>query len=521
MSTERLLETDDAYVVAWLEKEALPGWFRSRRWYAGTSHGELPRLRFEELGQTAGGLILGLVAEKHTGHSAPPYLVALKAISMSERAVPDDAVIAVPPSGLAQVPCVLTDASLTDAGRAELLKLALGETTLPWSFGVVRGRVFERRNVDPQDRRWLRDTRPMGAEQSNTSIVYGDSAILKLLRRPGTPGQPNPDVEIPLALSVTTAEPLSPPVIGVIQAGDDDTGLIIGTLCRFLPNAALGWEMALEAARAAMIDPSAEPLQTEADARLGQYLAIRTAELHQALCRIPDNDAFAPVAVRAPDLRELGRQLEKWSIGVFDRLEAARSATADSRLASGIETLLTLKERIVSHFRKLATFDREDDEKTLLFAVRHHGDYHLGQVLWTDESGWQTIDFEGEPKRDIAERRRKAITLRDVAGMVRSFDYAQAVACRETGADETKRLRAAAWRDRIGFVYVNTYFAMAGEAENEIFPMIPDDRSLRTLLLEAFVIEKNLYELTYELDHRPDWFDVPLNGLLDYLASSD
>lgn len=519
MRNEIRLDTNDPEVVAWLEKTALPDWIRHRRWFAGDRTAKTPRLRFEELGQSDDGLILGLVATMFEPHASAPYLLALYALPAHEaEAIDPQARIAEIPDGFAREKAFLTDAAFSEPGRLALLRLTTGESSLNWSFGTVKGRVFERRHSESQPRDWQRKSKTLaGTEQSNTSLVYGDTAILKLLRRPGSPGFPNPDVEIPLALSVTTPEPLTPPVIGVIQAGDDSAGLILATLCRFLPDATTGWDMALKAAKTSLRAPDGVIEQSADDARLSRDLAIRTAELHQALSRIPDNDAFAPVSIRPADLRTLSQDLKNWSRGVLEKIEQRKNACGSAGITQGLEKVVRNSARIEAIFDRIDPGDRFDVDKTLFFAARHHGDYHLGQVLWSEDLGWQVIDFEGEPNREIEERRRKAIALRDVAGMVRSFDYAQAVACREANADAAASGNARNWRERVSDTFVHTWFAMVGDVEHEIFPLIPADYRLRKAILDAFVLEKNLYELIYEMDFRPDWIEVPLNALMELL----
>lgn len=519
MRNEFRLDTNDPEVVAWLEKAALPEWIRQRRWFAGDRTAKSPRLRFEELGQSADGLILGLAATMFEPHASTPYLLALFALPAEEAATIDrQAWIAEIPTNFTGDSVILTDAAYSAPGRQAILRLTTGESTLAWSFGTVKGRVFERRRSESQPRDWMHDSKTLaGTEQSNTSLVYGNAAILKLLRRPGSPGFPNPDVEIPLALSVTTAEPLTPPVIGVIQAGDDSAGLILATLCRYLPDATTGWEMALKAAKTALAAPVDANEQTADDARLGRDLAIRTAELHQALSRIPDNEAFAPTPIRTADLRNLSQELKVWGRGILAKIDQRTNATGSAASTQRLGQIVQNETRIDAIFDRLDPGDRFDPDQTLFFAARHHGDYHLGQVLWSDDLGWQVIDFEGEPNRDIEERRRKAIALRDVAGMVRSFDYAQAVACREANADIPQSEIARNWRDRVSDTFVHTWFAMVGDVEHEIFPLIPADYRLRKAILDAFVLEKNLYELIYEMDFRPDWIEVPLTALYELL----
>lgn len=504
--------------IEWLEQIALPAWFKGQRWFARRhGFGEI-QLNVQELGISPGGLVLGLVDEAGADEAASPYFVAFTAISSEYQSKFEGGfVVGEIPAEFTSQNLVLVEAAATDAGRQLLLKLATRELNLEWSIGKVQGRVFELKKVVNEKLSWSINSHLLGAEQSNTSLVFNDQVILKLLRRPDGAGEPNPDVEIPLALSVMTEFPLTPPVMGVIQAGDDETGLILGTLCRYLAGARTGWELALEAVNSAMKMQSDELLISPLDERLSRDLAIRTAQVHLALAKIPDNEAFKPVPIRAEDFRSLGTRLSGWADGLLDSLQKWSTSVVSNEILLGLNRVIAEKAKILSVFEYFKTFTAENENQTFLFAIRHHGDYHLGQVLWSETLGWQAIDFEGEPSRSLEERRAKAIALRDVAGMVRSFDYAHAVACRDADADKTEVERAKDWRDHVTSIFTNTYFAMAGELENEIFPLVPESYVLRLRLLKMFVLEKNLYELIYELEHRPDWVYVPLNALLEWL----
>ena len=499
----------------WLEDVLLPGWFASRRWYARPQGNSVGPLYINELAIDDQGLLLALVDDGSDDDWASFYFIALLATNQeSARSLAPGDSLGLIPTEFTSSELYLVEASATPEGRLALLRLTLGETEMEWGLGTVKGRIFELKNVKRIKQGLAHQSRRIGVEQSNTSLVYNDQVILKLLRRPGKTGEPNPDVEIPLALSLTTEEPLTPPVMGVIQAGDDSDCLMIGTLCRYLNHAETGWDMALRAATAQI--QSGDITADVQNEHLSRDLAIRTAQLHLALARIPDNEAFKPVPIRADELRALGLKLGRWAEGVFDQLSSTDLDRLEPQNHALFRQIIENRERFLQPFHLLSEFKTENENQTFLFAIRHHGDYHLGQVLWADNN-WQVIDFEGEPKRSIGERRQKAIALRDVAGMVRSFDYAQAVCCRNLNATAEQKARAHAWRDHVASIFSHTYFAMAGELENEIFPLVPESYGLRKRLLDIFTLEKNLYELIYELEYRPDWLDVPLGGLIDWL----
>ena len=517
-----IVDISNPRFMEWLEEQALPGWFLTQRWFAKKNDGQPLILRLQEFGLSSDGLMLGLVSDDSShSQSGSPYLVSFVFVDQAmANELSENAIVGPIPFEFSQSPIALVEASSTEQGRWALMKIGAGEASLEWSIGVVHGRVFEQKNLEKEKVRWSQGSRWLGVEQSNTSIVFGDEVILKILRRPGLPGLPNPDAEIPLVLSLTTADPLTPPVMGVIQAGDDASGVMIGTLCRYLNGAVTGWDLALEAAAKFVHKRNGQQQSLENDSiqeHLQRDLAIRTAELHQALARIPDNEAFKPVPIGADEIQKLGLTLRIGAEAIFQRLHVWNLKALPESIQATIQQVISNQSRYCGAFERLEKFVPEYDGQTVVFAIRHHGDYHLGQVLWTSKQGWQVIDFEGEPNKSLEARREKALGLRDVAGMVRSFDYAQAVAMRQMGATDDQKRLALEWRDQMSFVYTNTYFAMVGELENEIFPLVPESYTLRYQLLDAFILEKNLYELMYELEHRPDWVEVPLGGLISWL----
>jgi maltokinase len=322
--------------------------------------------------------------------------------------------------------------------------------------------------------------RMMGAEQSNSSIVYDERIILKLFRRV-QPGH-NPEVEITEALAAQgfgcVAEPLA-----THRKGDFDLAI----LQPFLAGAAEGWALALTSLRdlfgmhdtssipiitADTPPPPMDPGQAGGDfsgeaARLGAM----TGSMHVALA-----DAF-------------GRQpadAKAWAESIGAQVDAVEAAGVDLTNARAI-------------LEELASIDAGA-------AIRVHGDYHLGQVLRTD-AGWFVLDFEGEPARPIEERRRPTSPLKDVAGMLRSFHYASAVARTERDEGALEDL-AAAWEERNRKAFLRGYMEAAGAGG-----ILPSDPDCIAVVLAAFELEKAVYELGYERAFRPDWVHIPLAAL--------
>ena len=300
--------------------------------------------------------------------------------------------------------------------------------------------------------------RLLGAEQSNSSVVYDERLILKLFRRL-TPG-PNPDVEVTEALGRVGFPHVAVPV-GVWRRGRTDLAVVQP----FLVGATDGWSLALTSLRDLLADGPDDPAQAGGDfaaeaGRLGQL----TAEMHLALA-----EAFGT---------EPG-DVHAWADGVAAQL-------AKHGVTGGDE--------VIAAVRAAAEGGK---------AIRVHGDFHLGQVLRTD-AGWYVLDFEGEPARPVEERMAPASPLKDVTGMLRSFQYAGAVALTER-AEGTNIDRLAAqtesWEARNRSAYMSGYFGVDG-----ISLLLPLDARP---LLRALELEKAAYELGYERAYRPHWAEIP------------
>ncbi|AZM55631.1 maltokinase [Streptomyces sp. WAC 01529] len=299
--------------------------------------------------------------------------------------------------------------------------------------------------------------RPLAAEQSNSSVVYGDTFILKLFRRvvPGV----NPDLELPLHLARQGCTRVPPPAAWFLAdldsgAATADEACGLGVLQPYLAAAEDGWELALR-----RLDKG-EDFTGEARA-----LGRATAEVHAALA------AALPTVT-------LGRaQVEGIADAMAQRLAAA---------AQAVPALRPYAPGLLTAFEALADLGGEGQSWT---AQRVHGDLHLGQCLRSPGGHWSIIDFEGEPARPLAERRMPQPPVRDVAGMLRSFDYA---ACSgEPWASE--------WAADCRAAYCVGYAQVAGR-----------DPRTDPVLLRALETDKAVYEVLYEARHRPDWLPVPL-----------
>ncbi|MEV3988952.1 maltokinase [Streptomyces sp. NPDC049837] len=297
--------------------------------------------------------------------------------------------------------------------------------------------------------------RVLDAEQSNSSLVYGDSYILKVFRRvyPGA----NPDLELPLALARAGCTRVPAPVAWYETGNGRPEASTLGVLQPYLRGSQDGWQLALDALGAG------RGFTTEARA-----LGRATAEVHTALA-----DALPTVALGRP-------QTENLVHGMSRRLDAA---------AQAVPALMPYVPGLRAAFE--AVGDLRSGSK-LWRAQRVHGDLHLGQTLRTNDGDWSVIDFEGEPAKPLAERRRPQPPVRDVAGMLRSFDYA-ARSYRPWNPD---------WAERCHDAYCTGYAEASGT-----------DPRAEPALLRAYETDKAVYEVVYEARHRPDWLPVPMAAI--------
>lgn len=323
----------------------------------------------------------------------------------------------------------------------------------------IGGLCFERRGEIRPDL----VPRLVTAEQSNSSVVYGDTFILKLLRRvlPGI----NPDLELPLALAREGCARVPAPTAWMTADVGGDS-YVLGVLQPFVQGASDGWELALrELAKG-------EDFTAEARA-----LGRATADVHIALAR----------ALPTVSLGHL--QLQSLVDGMTERLQAA---------AQAVPALRPYAPGLHSAFEALADLAAEGHTWT---AQRIHGDLHLGQCLRSPAGEWSLIDFEGEPAKPLAERRMAQPVARDIAGMLRSFDYA---------AHSAGGPPAPEWATACRAAYCTGYAEAGGH-----------DPRTDPVLLRAYETDKAVYEVLYEARQRPDWLPVPLSAVRRLAAGTD
>jgi maltose alpha-D-glucosyltransferase / alpha-amylase len=401
--------------------------------------------------------------------------------------------------------------AIGDVGfRSTLLDCVKDEKTYHGEKGSLRGfrtKAFD----DLYDESVRRETpRLIGGEQSNSSVIYRDKLILKFIRRMEK-GE-NPDLEIGRFLSERTNYPHTAKVAGYLEYRSGEGGCVKqGILQEFVANQGDAWRHTQK-----QIGGRYRRAESGSDERLLKEMGLlgkRTAELHLALASDAKDAAFAPEEFTLEFQRSLQESFEELTRRTMGLLRG-RVAEMDARWRMKCRELEAREDEILRRFQFLS------EQRVAGKRIRIHGDYHLGQVLYTG-TDFVIIDFEGEPARPLAERRKKQSALQDVAGMLRSFEYAAfapLLMTSDAGGVEACRsaelwLAAEQWRRAAEERFLSEYFAACGGAS-----FLPVQKEQRSALLKIYLLAKAVYELGYELNNRPSWVGLPVEGLLRLLA---
>jgi maltokinase len=447
-------------------EETLAEWMPNQRWFAGKG-ARILDLAIVADTELAGGDpgLRHLIIDVSQGSSVDSYQVF---VGLREE-IPgrlEHAII-----GSAGIPAGADGLTAYDALHdPELTRLLLAAIAAGQQAGPVRFAREPDATIDTD-----LDSLVLTGEQSNTSLMFAETSILKVFRRL-SPG-PNPDLEVPRALarlgSPHVAEPL-----GWIDTRMDGAPTVLGILSRYLRAASDGWSLAAASVRDLYAgDGTIRAADAGGDlAGEAHRLGVATAEVHRDLA-----EAFGTDELPADATTDLARQM-------FHRLEVALAAVPE---------LGRHADLIGAAFSDLAKLGQP------LLVQRVHGDYHLGQVMRT-QTGWVVLDFEGEPAVPLAQRRARSPALRDVAGMLRSFDYAARHQLRSHADQERVHHAAREWVRRNQAAFCSGY-AEAGGMEP----------ASHATLLRALVLDKAVYEVMYEARNRPDWLPIPLGSIAD------
>ena len=514
-----------------LLEQVLPGYIAQRRWFGGKSRTIRSAGMATVTALPGDDAALAAVNVVYDDGSSDLYQLPLAMAHGAEaetlRTSSASAVIATVnrPDG----PVTLYDATASAGFRLALLTMIARGAEVAMNLGGSASSISATRAAGFHGLELLDTPSRVGsAEQSNTSIIFDEKAILKLFRnlRPGE----NPDVEITRFLTEVGKYPNIPAYLGDLHRTDDGTTLAF--LQAFAPNEGDGWAWTLEeldrffdsvahsplpATRGSVaVFGQAPAIAPEVEEHAGlfleaaQLLGRRTGELHVALATPTDNGAFSAERFSQEDLAAERDRIQTQANVALDALAEALPRVPAEALPMA-EQLLASRAQIGDLLKGL-----DGDHASFGQRIRIHGDYHLGQTL-RSRSDFMLVDFEGEPARTLEERRRKQSPLRDVAGMLRSFSYAarsalQRHAQRRPEHGDALRPWATLWERASGARFLQGYL-LALNARPEL---VPQPEPAQTLL-SALLLEKAFYELLYELNNRPTWLPIPLSGILDLL----
>jgi maltose alpha-D-glucosyltransferase/alpha-amylase len=373
------------------------------------------------------------------------------------------------------------------------------------------------------------------AEQTNTSVVYGNRLILKLFRQ--LDQGVNPELEIGRFLTEKTSFSHVSPLAGALEYYDAKGGLTsLGVLQGFVPNEGDAWHYTQDSLdnyfrsvlshatvqlppvpRQHLLSLMREP-PSLAKETIGSYLLSvellgrRTAEMHLALASVPDDPDFAPEQFSFMYQTSLYQSMRSYTLRILQMLrENLRSLPA--AVKEDAERVIDLEKPIIERYQLIRK------RKISAVRIRCHGDYHLGQVLYTGKD-FVIIDFEGEPARPLSERRLKKSPLQDVAGLVRSFHYAAHTALLRQapmGTQSGNELPTLRQWTQFWYLWVSVTFVKSYLEAVEQGSLVPDDAEQLRALLDAHMLEKAVYEIGYEMNNRPDWVSVPLQGVMQIM----
>ncbi|MGV3531221.1 MAG: putative maltokinase [Chthoniobacteraceae bacterium] len=520
-----------------LEEAALPKYVQRARWFGGKAR-EPRSFRIQEMirvsGDADGMCGLALLAVEYGDGAGETYSLPLEVTDPGretervEREFPGS-ILARTSDG-----CVVFDAVHGECFRAALLRLlATGEEIAATSGSVVgtRGSAMPPNAADGLPSKVLR------VEQSNSSIIYSEPAgeageagvlFVKLFRK--LEHGINPDVEITRFLAEERGFSHVPPFGGIVEyrqgAGEPQ---VLALALGLVPNEGDAWSYALKEVRrfyervleAGVGGEAPAPITLFGNGEpssvlrkmIGDFyprveqLGTRTGEMHAALGSDASQAEFAPEPFSEADQRALGESLTASIERLTDSMSTGAHpvGTGTNRLVSD---LIARRDQLLERARDIASTPISTEK------IRTHGDYHLGQVLNTG-TDFVIIDFEGEPQRSLAERREKRSPLRDVAGMLRSFHYAA-----HSDLEEFPEERAAleAWAEAWSAA-CSQAFLRAWLRATEGASFRPHSAEETQRLLDAFLLEKAIYEVGYELNNRPTWLPIPLRGILRLIGA--
>lgn len=527
-----------------LERDVLPAYLSKRRWFGGkgtyirgvriVAIAMLPRSRHAGPNIDCAQVLLTEI-EVDTGTERQHYQIPLT-IFFEDHPMPALAhQLALARVRRRQRVGVLTDGiasefiarslaeTLTQAGPEGMaLETEEGSTLAPLQFTATS--ALDELDLTVSDL----EIRTLAVEQSNSSVIIGEQAVLKMLRRL-FPGR-HPEVDMSGALTEGGFSNTAPLLGYVYRSDDQGTPTVLAVLQGYIPNQGNGWEWVLErlerfsqemvALQSIEVEGEEEHAAHEAEAidalsRFAKVIGTRLGEMHQVLAASRQQDpAFSSALASAEDCRGWAESVAVQIQRALDHLEEVRSSLSDNDRRDA-EALLRSRHELL----KVATELAEKGEGSLLFRI--HGDLHLGQILVSQDDAY-FIDFEGEPMRKVTDRSNKASPYRDVAGILRSFHYATATVAERNSLLENERVREMHveflehFHQSVCDSFLTAYKDVAVKLGHRW-----QHAAGQEALIKLFTLEKAAYEIAYEATNRPAWIRIPLQGLMDMVRELD
>ncbi|MFQ3597474.1 MAG: putative maltokinase [Chloroherpetonaceae bacterium] len=516
-------------LLSQFERNILPKYVERQRWFASKAS-TIKRLRVVEsfVPPDSHFALLIVEAELARRHAERYFLpISLKLLNHSNKITDEYPQSLIAECSLSSKPAVLIDAIYDEAFRAFLFDSISAMRTLKSQHGTFK---FEKGSSD------FFGTVPastvLSVEQSNSSIRYGKDLFMKVYRKLETGF--NPDAEVLAFLTETKSFEHAPKYVGSMRhvaSNGQETSLAL--LQTFTKNKSSAWQFTLSELQSFYkqldhqepitisgssyfqhLDAPVLPLVKKNAGRFlthASRLGTRTAELHLALAS-SKRLAFKPERLSTDNQSEIEAELITEATSALKLLRAKFDTLPDDakELANWI---LNRRSKIFSRLKTLM------QSPIRVQKIRIHGDYHLGQVLFTGKD-FVIIDFEGEPMRPIEERRKKRPAFQDLAGMIRSFHYAVYAALLQNETRSTLAIHHLSpfgelWFHEISHMFLKSYLDLT-----DGLPFVPKTLDEKDRLLNTFLLSKAMYELMYELNNRPDWVMIPLRGIVQILSES-
>jgi maltose alpha-D-glucosyltransferase/alpha-amylase len=499
-----------------LERDVLPAFLAGRRWFAERGNLSTSTSIIGTIPLATADPELGLALIEAKGrHETATYLLPLTVRwTRLDRARHDPNALAAVRRGPREG--TLLDATADPSFVAFVLEHLRGSQVIEADHRRIEFQpTNEFRAGNPTD---IANVRAVDTEQSNTTVLLGNEYVLKLFRRlePGI----NPEIEVGRFLTDTVPFSNTPALLGAIELEENGVRSAVAVVHRFVENQGDAWTVTIayldrfvEEQRLLTAEAAGHSDELAAYVRRIEQVGQRVAELQLGLASRDDIVDFAPEVISTSDA-------QRWMDGVLRRANHAlddlmrrRSDLTDNDRAL-IDHLLSSRASLPALLRELLP------ENVDAVKIRHHGDFHLGQMLIAKDDVF-IIDFEGEPRRSLDDRRRKAPAARDVAGLIRSIDYSATAALEralKSAPDEQGKIARSldGWRDSSVAAFLAGYRRSLSDAR--LWPQSLQDADR---LLDFFLLEKAFYEIEYELAHRPDWLRVPLAGTWRILSRSE